>query len=743
MIDLVIWLLFFAAAVLAVARLSRRGPGDPPSTETRLQPRGRSMVVAATLLASVALSITGQRYLAESSNPLDGALLFVGAVGAFLWALDRRQHPGSEAARLGPNPSPEPAEPVGQAAEARAPRRMVQTGIVLLLAVLAWATFGGNRFTALNLSLWLASIGVFIGTFAEGPRLDWGNWRRGLAWSPDFSFRLSWPALALVAIVVLGAFFRFHQLEQTPAEMTSDHAEELLDVWDVMHGQWRIFFPRNTGRELLQFYATAASTTVLGIPLNHLALKIPMAAFGVLTIPWAYLLGKQLFNREVGLLAAALTAMSQWATAIDRIGLRFPLDAAFVTPTLYFLVKAFERNRRNDWLLCGLFLGAGLHTYTPFRIMPFLLVALLAIKLAFDLARVRLPPLVERGEPDEPAPEETSALSLSFWKNVALAAGATFLVFLPLGRYMQEFPQSFWFRALSRVGEVERPIPGNALVIFADNVKNAMLMFNYRGDQVAINTVPGSPVLDMISGALFVLGMTYLLWRVLKHRERRGVYMLTMLFFLLLPSTTSIAFPAENPGVGRTGGAIPIVMIIVASASYVAAQGLHRGVGDLAPGAPRIRAIVSGGMIGLLLIPAVRLNYDWYFIRYDTQWRNTGWNTTEMGAVVHGFATSIGDLGHAFHVPYPHWADTRAIGINAGDPAWENALQLDRPEGVQRLREQAADRASKLYIVHPSDRASLDLLRRTYPNGLPKLYQSARPNRDFWIFLAPGLGQPA
>jgi len=43
-----------------------------------------------------------------------------------------------------------------------------------------------------------------------------------------------------------------------PGEMFSDHAEKLLDVGDVLNGKLSIFFPRNSGREAIQMYLTAA-----------------------------------------------------------------------------------------------------------------------------------------------------------------------------------------------------------------------------------------------------------------------------------------------------------------------------------------------------------------------------------------------------------------------------------------------------------------------------------------------------
>jgi hypothetical protein len=268
-------------------------------------------------------------------------------------------------------------------------------------------------------------------------------------------------------------------------------------------------------------------------------------------------------------------------------------------------------------------------------------------------------------------------------------------------------------------------------------------MCHYRGDTVQINTVVGSPVLDPVSGALFVLGAAYVLWRLIRFRDRRSLYLFTALFFLLLPSTLSIAFPNENPSVVRTGGAVPIVMTMTALALWALARHIGMAVRASSPGMPRLGNVAAVAFAVVVLLFAVRSNYDWYFVRYDAQWRNAGWNATEMGRVVRGFASSIGDMQHAWHVPYPFWVDTRAIGFNAGSPGWENAIMLDQPAGVQRLREQAADSAPKLYIVKDEDRRSLDLLRETYPDGALRLYESAIPGRNFWVFLAPGAGKTA
>jgi 4-amino-4-deoxy-L-arabinose transferase-like glycosyltransferase len=179
--------------------------------------------------------------------------------------------------------------------------------------------------------------------------------------------------LVLLAILLV-VFFRTYQLNGVPAEPFSDHAEKILDVYDVSMGQFHIFFPRNTGREGLQMYLTAVVAALFGTGLSFLSLKIGTVLCGLATLPYIYLLGKEIGNRKVGLIALVLTGIAYWPNVISRVGLRFPLYPLFVAPVLYYLIRGLRRSWRNDFILAGLFLGLGLHGYSPFRIMPILVV---------------------------------------------------------------------------------------------------------------------------------------------------------------------------------------------------------------------------------------------------------------------------------------------------------------------------------------------------------------------------------
>ena len=102
--------------------------------------------------------------------------------------------------------------------------------------------------------------------------------------------------------------------------MFSDQAEKLLDVGDILNGQYSIFFPRNTGREFVQMYLTASIASWLKLGLTFLSLKLGTALLGLFTLPFIYLLGKEVANRYVGLAALLLAGIAYWPNVISRIG---------------------------------------------------------------------------------------------------------------------------------------------------------------------------------------------------------------------------------------------------------------------------------------------------------------------------------------------------------------------------------------------------------------------------------------
>ncbi len=592
------------------------------------------------------------------------------------------------------------------AAEPTAPPRP-WVALALPLAALAWWQSSGNAFTALGVGCWLAAVVVSVA----------GLWtRRPPSRSLLASLRcLASPhALALFGVIGLAAFFRLYRLEAVPPEMNSDHVEKLYDVFDVLRGHSPIFFERNTGREPLQFYFVAALSQLLGTGLTFYSLKLSNAAAGILSVLAVYLFGRELGGRRIGLLAAFFAAVSIWPVATSRIGLRFPFAPAGAALALWLLLRALRTGRRNDWLLAGITLGAGLYGYTAYRIVPLAAVVFIALHMA-----AWWPQLRERWQ--------------GFIANVGLYVATAGLTFLPLAHYMVERPYSFWYRSLTRAAEAEHPLPTGVWEALALTTSRTLGMFNWRGDEVWVSAIRLAPVLDVIGGSLFLLGILYALCYLSRRRRLLAAQLLGGGYVLLLPSMLNLAFPNESPSVVRAGTALPVVAVLVALA-------LNHLVGEVQaawrrPVGPTAAAILAAA----ILVGMAALNYERYFGPYAEQYAAHAMNTAEVSAAIRAHLARGGDFDQVYLKSWPHWLDTRAISLQVEQkPGWE--VRHVAGDTAALLRLQADRRLPALYVLHPNDREALAALTAAFPAGRAELQRSRTPGKDFVFFFTNGGG---
>ncbi len=561
----------------------------------------------------------------------------------------------------------------------------------------AFFTFAGNSFNALNLFPWLLSLLLLIWSFWQPKRKK--DFPEEVAEDEDKKAKWLWVLLvALIAVIVL--FFRLYQIGAVPPEPFSDHAEKILDIYDITQGETHIFFPRNTGREAFQMYWTLLIAKIFGTGLTFLSLKLGTTILGLLTIPYIYLLGKEVANKRVGLIAAFLMGISYWHNVISRVGLRFPLYPLFVAPVLFYLFRGIRKQSRNDFILAGIFLGIGAHGYSSYRIMPFVVIAAILLYLLHKQSR---------------------GLRKQVLIHLAILALISIAIFLPLARYALENPYEFSNRALSRIGYLN----SESFSIFASNIWDGARMINWDNGNIWVHAVPGRPALGVISGALFLLGVALLLFRYFRRGHWLDLFLLLSILLLQLPSTMSIAFPMENPAMNRAGGATVVIFLIAA----LAADGL---LSSLRSRASRRWEKISVWIFVILLAGiSIRQNYDLVFNQYAEEFRLSAWNSSEMGEVILQFEETYGQTDTVWIVPYKHWVDTRLPGVWAGIPnrdfaLWQNDLENSRGyAGV------------KLFMVKPEDEGTLAILASLYPNGKLSRYTSATPNHDFMIFFVP------
>lgn len=649
-------------------------------------------------LLAVFFAFTGQFFFEPpAATKMLGYALYVAALGLLGWAIYRK-----EWTIYSYQPDAEGTDPLTF--------RPVQFIISVLLGLWAFSLFDDDLFTNFNVFIWILAIFFFLWAFWIQPPTLASLFNRFAHWlkRDSWTFNVSRWTLLLIAATALALFFRFTQTTQVPPEPFSDHAEKILDVFDVSQGQTRIFFPRNTGREAFQMYWTLLILKIFGTGFSFLSLKLGTAFLGFFTLPFIYLLGKEIGGKRVALIAFVLAGIAYWPNVISRVGLRFPLYPLFVAPMLFYLLRGFRTRNRNDILLSGIFLGLGLHGYSPYRIVPFVVVAI------FTLYWIH--------------PQSKGARKeLLIW--LALLGLTSLFVFLPLLRYWTENPEMFGSRAMTRLTSSETQITSPVWQIFLSNVWNGLKMFNFDDGEIWVHSVVHRPALDVITAALFILGVTLALIRYLRNHHWLDLFLLVSIPLLQLPSTLSIAFPGENPSLNRTGGAYIPVFILAALALDGLLTSFGRG---------KMRVIFASVLAVALVYVSAAQNYDLVFNQYYTSFRDGSWNTSDIGRVINGFKQISGTTETAWVVPFPYWVDTRLTSIWVGDTYRDMAMWRENiPSTVQY-------EGPKLFIVKAdlenpagNDQESLDVLESLYPNGTLRLFDSDIPGHDFWIFFVP------
>ena len=250
-------------------------------------------------------------------------------------------------------------------------------------------------------------------------------------------------------------------------------------------------------------------------------------------------------------------------------------------------------------------------------------------------------------------------------------------------------------------------------------------MVSWSNGEVWTISIPYRPALDIITGALYWLGLVLVIIRAVVKRHWMDLSLLISIPILLLPSVMSLAFPAENPGLYRTGGALIPIFILIA----LALDGLMISLQNRIAGWTGKAA--AWGLALFLFLASCFLSYDLVFNQYDQQYKQSSWNSSEMGQVIRNFAETTGSPDTAWVIGYPYWVDTRLVGMMAGQITRDVAFPADR------LDETVTDPRPKLFILFPQDETTIKALKETFPQGVISRYPSKVPTKDFLIYYVP------
>jgi 4-amino-4-deoxy-L-arabinose transferase-like glycosyltransferase len=186
----------------------------------------------------------------------------------------------------------------------------------------------------------------------------------------------------LTFIIVLASILRLWQLGKVPLSPDWDevalgyNAYSILQTGKDEYGKFLPVVLRSFDDYKPALYAYLAIPSIKILGLNVIAVRLPSAIFGILTILVTFFLVKELFKKNnLALLSSFLLAISPWHIQFSRIAFEANVGVALNAFGILFFLKAFKK----PWFLSlsALMFGLSLHIYQSEKVFVPLLIAVL------------------------------------------------------------------------------------------------------------------------------------------------------------------------------------------------------------------------------------------------------------------------------------------------------------------------------------------------------------------------------
>jgi len=150
------------------------------------------------------------------------------------------------------------------------------------------------------------------------------------------------------------------------------------------HGQFRFAKP------ILYYWFVSLSYIIFGI--NNFAVRFPSALFGALTVVFTFNIGRKLFDRKTGLLAAGVLATFLLFFMYARYASPDMAIAFFITYSIYLFIKALKREAGQREIFALFFVMLGIATaikgFVGFMLPLFIVLMFIASTKSWRLLKI-------------------------------------------------------------------------------------------------------------------------------------------------------------------------------------------------------------------------------------------------------------------------------------------------------------------------------------------------------------------
>lgn len=195
--------------------------------------------------------------------------------------------------------------------------------------------------------LWLASVVVLLAPYVRKSRMT------------DFGKFQFWEYGVLALIAAAAFTMRYVDLVKIPYHVSNDTAimglfsRQMLEAGD---GRW-VGMAQQTNHQFSEHQLLVLGMRLFGV--GHYGLSMLSVIAGTVSVVAVHYLGRILFNRWVGLIAASFLAIDYVHVHFSRIVFG-PITTCFVLLGAVFLMHGIKRNSRLGFALGGVGFGMGL-----------------------------------------------------------------------------------------------------------------------------------------------------------------------------------------------------------------------------------------------------------------------------------------------------------------------------------------------------------------------------------------------
>ena len=602
-----------------IPRLDRATNTDRPGTG-----RPRSMILGLSGAGLVALTLSGMSSLPTGRQEL----LLVAGVALVLIAFPRA--PRLEVRSVPPF-------------VARGRRRIAGLALAALgfalAGIAAWN--GYSRFDSLfDGGFWQFAAGGVLA--ASGLAVISIRVQRAPVARARATLSKSAPELVCVTAVLLAGFVcRVYRITSYPPAFGWPIVDEpqigLAAVNIVKHGGHAWQYP-----ELV--YSGIVSLRLFGASMA--ALRYPGALISCMCLVAFYLFVRLYFRWPVALAGTALLAVSHWDLAYSRIVV--PATWMMVYELFIILLAAYAVRGRGSYpayFAMGVLTGIGAYSHASFRLVPILLV-LFAIGWLLSQRRT----MVRSVRSHAPG-----------WLLYAITALIVALPYVGIARADTHMAFSERFTSIMPILFDRNSLTDPGAMLRA-NLQSLVNFFSGSGDGWAAVDPHGTPMLDIWTGTLFLLGFCFALLHC--RQPRYAMWVTWLVLTLVTGGLLTSDFAPE-----RFLGALPVVFVL-------ACVPLQVGYDVVVARRDWTRWCAAGGLVAVICAAGASNLHTYFAVLPDSTDFQNVYNTESSDVVSYfrahghgGYGYLIGDMAFPAQGSDYGWLANEPQGRNAADLA--------------------------------------------------------------------------